>query len=71
MMEHRASPPRLDVRDALRSIVLERKGTMIEASVNWVDKERYVGSATSGHSIVMDTASEKTAKIAYSIEYVS
>ena len=34
---------------------------MIEASVNWADKERYVGSATSGHSIVMDTASEKTA----------
>jgi putative redox protein len=35
--------------------------TMIEASVNWTDKERYVGSATSGHSIVMDTATEKTA----------
>ncbi len=34
---------------------------MIEASVNWTDKERYVGSATSRHSIVMDTASEKTA----------
>ena len=34
---------------------------MIEASVNWEDKERYVGSATSGHSIVMDTASEKSA----------
>ena len=34
---------------------------MIEASVNWTDKERYVGAATSRHSIVMDTASEKTA----------
>jgi len=34
---------------------------MIEASVNWTDKERYLGSATSGHSIVMDTASQKTA----------
>lgn len=34
---------------------------MIEAAVNWTDKERYVGSATSGHSIVMDTAVEKTA----------
>jgi putative redox protein len=34
---------------------------MIEASVNWTDHERYVGSASSGHSIVMDTASEKTA----------
>jgi len=34
---------------------------MIEASVNWTDRERYLGSATSGHSIVMDTASEKTA----------
>ena len=34
---------------------------MIEASVNWTDHERYVGAATSGHSVVMDTASEKTA----------
>jgi putative redox protein len=34
---------------------------MIEASVNWTDNERYVGAATSRHSIVMDTASEKTA----------
>ena len=34
---------------------------MIEAVVNWTDNERYVGSATSRHSIVMDTASEKTA----------
>jgi len=34
---------------------------MIEASVNWTDKDRYVGSATSRHSIVMDTATEKSA----------
>ena len=34
---------------------------MIEASVNWTDKERYVGAATSRHSLVMDTATEKTA----------
>ncbi len=34
---------------------------MIEASVNWTDHERYVGSATSGHAVVMDTAKEKTA----------
>jgi putative redox protein len=34
---------------------------MMEASVQWTDKDRYVGSATSGHSIVMDTAAEKTA----------
>ena len=34
---------------------------MIEASVHWTDKERYVGAATSRHSIVMDTATEKTA----------
>lgn len=34
---------------------------MIEASVIWTDKERYVGAASSRHSIVMDTASEKTA----------
>jgi len=32
-----------------------------EASVNWTDKERFVGSATSRHSIVMDAAPEKTA----------
>lgn len=34
---------------------------MVEASVNWTDKERYVGAATSRHSLVMDTAAEKTA----------
>jgi putative redox protein len=34
---------------------------MIEASVNWTDKERYVGAATSRHSIVMDSATENTA----------
>ena len=34
---------------------------MIEASLIWTDNERYVGSATSRHSIVMDTAKEKTA----------
>ena len=34
---------------------------MIEASVNWTDSERYVGAAASRHSIVIDTAKEKTA----------
>ncbi|MGB8011297.1 MAG: OsmC family protein [Terriglobales bacterium] len=34
---------------------------MIAAAVNWTDNERYVGSATSRHSVVMDTAAEKTA----------
>jgi len=34
---------------------------VIEASVYWTDNERYVGAATSRHSIVMDTATEKTA----------
>jgi putative redox protein len=34
---------------------------MIEASVNWTDHERFVGSATSRHSVVMDAATEKTA----------
>ena len=34
---------------------------MIEASVNWTDHERYLGLATSRHSIAMDTAPEKTA----------
>ena len=34
---------------------------MIEAAVNWTDKGRFVGSASSRHSIVMDTVAEKTA----------
>jgi putative redox protein len=34
---------------------------MIEASLVWTDKDRFVGSATSRHSIVMDAAAEKTA----------
>ena len=34
---------------------------MIEASVNWTDNDRFVGAATSRHSIVMDAATEKTA----------
>lgn len=34
---------------------------MIEAAVSWTDNERYVGSATSRHSIVLDTATEKSA----------
>ena len=34
---------------------------MIEASLNWTDQDRFVGSATSRHSIVMDAGKEKTA----------
>lgn len=34
---------------------------MIEATVKWTDHERYVGDASSRHSVVMDTAPEKTA----------
>jgi putative redox protein len=34
---------------------------MIEASLNWADNERYVGTSTSRHAIVLDTAKEKTA----------
>jgi len=34
---------------------------MIEAALNWTDNERYIGSATSRHAIVLDTAHEKTA----------
>jgi putative redox protein len=34
---------------------------MIAATVHWTDHDHYVGEATSRHSIVMDTASEKTA----------
>ncbi len=34
---------------------------MIEAAVSWTDHERYIGTATSRHAVVLDTASEKTA----------
>jgi putative redox protein len=34
---------------------------MTEASVHWTDQGRYVGVSTSRHSIVLDTAKEKTA----------
>jgi len=34
---------------------------MITAKAIWTDKERYLGEATSGHALVMDTATEKTA----------
>ena len=34
---------------------------MITAKAIWTDHERYVGEASSGHAIVMDTATEKTA----------
>jgi len=34
---------------------------VIEATVSWTDRERYIGSATSRHSIVLDTAADKTA----------
>ena len=34
---------------------------MIEATTLWTDKERFLGQAGSGHAIVVDTGSEKTA----------
>lgn len=34
---------------------------MIDAKVIWTDNERFLGSATSGHAVVMDAAKEKTA----------
>jgi len=34
---------------------------MITAKAIWTDHERYIGEASSGHAIVMDTAAEKTA----------
>ena len=34
---------------------------MIEANTLWTDKDRFVGQAGSGHAIVVDTGSEKTA----------
>lgn len=34
---------------------------MISAKLIWTDNERYLGEASSGHAIVMDTAKDKTA----------
>jgi len=34
---------------------------VISAKAIWTENERYLGEATSGHAIVMDTAKEKTA----------
>jgi putative redox protein len=34
---------------------------MIEATALWVDNERFIGQATSGHALVMDAAKDKTA----------
>ena len=34
---------------------------MTEATAKWIDKERFIGVASSGHSIVIDAAAEKTA----------
>jgi putative redox protein len=37
------------------------KGSMINASVNWTDKDRFVGLASSQHKIEIDSGSEKSA----------
>jgi putative redox protein len=34
---------------------------LISAKVLWTDHERFVGEATSGHAVVVDAASDKTA----------
>jgi putative redox protein len=34
---------------------------MIQATALWTDNERFLGTATSGHAVVMDAAKEKTA----------
>jgi putative redox protein len=34
---------------------------MITASATWVDRERFLGAASSGHAIAVDAATEKTA----------
>jgi putative redox protein len=34
---------------------------MIEASALWADKDRFVGEAASGHALVVDAGSEKSA----------
>src|SRR5208282_2934542 len=58
----RARGPSLhSVLDNCQTNCQTTRGTMIEASVNWTDNDRFVGAATSRHSIVMDAAAEKTA----------
>jgi putative redox protein len=34
---------------------------MTDAVVNWADKDRFIGAATSRHAIVLDAGAEKTA----------
>jgi putative redox protein len=34
---------------------------MIEASVNWTDKEQFIGLASSRHALVVDAGADKTA----------
>jgi len=34
---------------------------MVEAVVNWTDKERFIGKASSGHALVVDAGSDKSA----------
>jgi putative redox protein len=34
---------------------------MMDAAVNWTDNDRFVGSASSRHAMVMDAGAEKTA----------
>jgi putative redox protein len=34
---------------------------MMEATVNWTDNDRFLGSASSRHAMVMDAGAEKTA----------
>src|SRR5512146_3165980 len=34
---------------------------MVEATVTWADGERFIGAASSGHAIVIDAGSDKTA----------
>jgi putative redox protein len=34
---------------------------MVEAKTIWTDKDRFVGEATSGHAVVIDTGEPKTA----------
>jgi putative redox protein len=34
---------------------------MMEATALWSDKERFIGTATSGHAVVIDAGAEKTA----------
>ena len=40
--------------------VVGEEGTVVNASAVWTDNERFIGTATSGHAIVVDAGQDKS-----------